>query len=78
MTIEGKSVYDREMVFLMKDLEASGIILIVVDGKRNKGPIEFGSAMSRPHIEMLPHLIQCLLVAANQLALDLQKLKTKG
>lgn len=67
MTLQGSSVYDEEVADLMRRLEAKGIFLIVVDGKKNNSPIEYASAIQP---QLIPRTIEVLLLVAQALQKD--------
>lgn len=45
MPMEGTSVYEPEVMEMLKRLKAKSIVMVVVDGNRNKSPIEYASAI---------------------------------
>lgn len=65
--IEGKAVYDEEIMDLLKKLKAKGIVLLVINGVRNKKDIEFGSALT---LEDVPRIWQALYGVADEFKRD--------
>lgn len=74
MAIEGSSVYDDDVAEIMKRLEAKGILLIVVDGKKNNSPIEFASAITR---DMFPRILEVLYLVGEVIAKDLIQIRER-
>lgn len=69
--IKGKAVYDTEIVKLREDLKARSIVLIVIEGAKNKNPIEFGSALTMTDI---PAAIGVLRAVADEFERDLVRI----
>lgn len=60
----GEAVYQKELDELIKKFEAKGVILLVLQGNRNKSHVEFGcGALPRD----IPALIQALEMATENL-----------
>lgn len=73
--IEGHSIYDPDVAELLKKLEAKGILLIVVDGKRNIQPIEFASALEAG---ILPRVVEVLNLVALAIQNDLMEIRRRN
>jgi len=61
MSLDGISVYDSEIMGLMRDLQAKGILLIVVEGNRNKADVEFGSALLPEVLDKVVGMLESVL-----------------
>ncbi len=66
--LEGSSIYDGEVSELISRLKAEGVLLIVVNGERNKSPIEFASAIQA---RIIPRVIEVLLLTAAEMQRDM-------
>jgi len=77
--IAGKAVYDDEIMKLRDELKARGVVLIVIDGSKNKAPVEFGSALA---LEDIPRACRMLRQVANEFERDFAQISddyhTKG
>lgn len=73
--MEGSSIYDGEVGELITRLKADGIVLIVVNGERNKSPIEFASALQG---KILPRIIEVLLLTAAEMQRDMDAVIAQG
>jgi hypothetical protein len=71
MTIEGSSIYEPQVMALMKELEASGILLIVLNGKKAQRPITFASALRFPDIIKA---IEACHIVAEEMRKDLYRI----
>ena len=73
--IEGSSVYDDDVAEIMKKLEAKGVLLIVVDGKKNNSPIEFASALTE---DVLPRVAEVLTLVSNMVVNDIIEIRRRN
>ncbi len=71
MAIEGSSIYEPEVMELLKRLEARGILLIVLDGKKAARPITYASALTFPDIV---RAISALEIVAKEMRNDLMRI----
>lgn len=74
MPIEGSSVYDEDLEKLMVSLKAKGIVMIVIDGARNKNPIEYAAAVTP---DMLPRLIEVMGLVRNAILADAMEIRAR-
>lgn len=74
MSLEGSSVYDEDLEKLMVGLKAKGIVLVVIDGVKNKNPIEYAAAVTP---EMLPRLIDVLGIVRLALVADAMEIRNR-
>lgn len=73
MPIEGKSVYEPEVMEMMKRLNAKSIIMLVIEGNKG-GPIEYASAVQGTHD--LAKMITALEVVTASLKVDFLRIVT--
>ena len=78
VTIEGKhAIYDDEVMALLHKLRAKGILLVVIQGEKNKSDIEYASCLTA---DMLPRLIETMRLMRNALwddLIEIRKLEEK-
>ncbi len=78
--IEGKAIYDQEIMELLKRFDAKGIVLLVIEGNKNKSDLEFGSAL---RVDDIPRISRVLRHMADTFDNDLttilfEKQKERG